>query len=172
MLPNSIREFDDKKQLLRSDISAHTDMLVVNIKWSKTRQFGHLRQIPVTSIADSCLCPVAAYKHMVQMVPAMDSDPAFCYYFKKERLIPVTYSKFQNKFRQLISLTGRDEQLFSSHSFRRGGCSWGFKSKVSSELIQHHGDWLSDAYKEYLTYDFEQKLSVSKKMSSNIKKSL
>ena len=45
-----------------------------------------------------------------------------------------------------------------------------FCSNISqkSELIQQHGDWVSDCYKEYLTYDFEQKLSVSKRMCSFI----
>ena len=55
---------------------------------------------------------------------------------------------------------------------RRGGLSLTFKSKVKTELIMQHGDWVSDCYKEYLTYDFEQKLSVSKKMCSNIVKTL
>ena len=55
---------------------------------------------------------------------------------------------------------------------RRGGIQLAFKAEVKTELIQQHGDWVSDCYKEYLTYDFEQKLSVSKKMCSTIIKIL
>ena len=87
---------------------------------------------------------------MISKIAASDSDPAFCFHSsnKKKSLVPITYAQLQAKFRDLISYTDRDENLFSSHSLRRGGCSWAFKSKVKSELIQHHGDWVSDCYKE------------------------
>lgn len=89
---------------------------------------------------------------MLSCLPATANDPAFCESNKKSRYVAVTCYQFQKKLRQLISLSGRDEMLYSSHSLRRGGCSCAFKSNVKSELIQLHGDWLSDCYKEYLTY--------------------
>ena len=55
---------------------------------------------------------------------------------------------------------------------RRGKINLAFKSKIKTELIQQHGDWVSDCYKDFLTNDFDQKLSVSKKMCSNIIKTL
>ena len=55
---------------------------------------------------------------------------------------------------------------------RHGGIQLASKSEVKTELIQQHGDWVSDCYKEFLTYDFKQKLSVSKKMCSTIIKTL
>ena len=92
----------------------------------------------------------------------------FCFTKKNSQAVPILYSQFQKRLREHICLTGRDGNLFSSHSFRRGGCSWAFRSNVESELIQHHGDWLSSIYTEYLTYDFDQKLSVSRKMANRI----
>ena len=157
--------------MIRQDIEALDDMLTVNIKWSKTRQYGHSRQMPVIAMPDHCLCPVTAYKAMVSTVVAKECDPTFCIHSlikKPNRLVPPTYAQFQAKLRELISGTGRDENLFSPHSIRRGSCSWAFKSRVKSELIQHHGGWVSECYKEYLTYDFHQKLSVSQKMCSRI----
>ena len=62
LFPNSLKDFDADKQLLRRDISLKDNLLIVNIKWSKTRQFGHSRDIPICSIPTSCLCPVSAYK--------------------------------------------------------------------------------------------------------------
>ena len=168
MFPNSIREFDAGKQLLRKDITLADDLLILNIKWSKTRQFGHSRNIPVCSIPDSCLCPVFAFKKMIALNPAKETDPAFCFKDSKSRLVPITYPQFQRKLRHLISKTGRNGSAFSSHSLSRGSCSYAFRSKVPSELIQSHGDWLSDTYKEYLCYDFQQKLSVCKQMCSSI----
>ena len=171
LFPNSLKDFDADKQLLRRDISLKDNLLIVNIKWSKTRQFGHSRDILVCSIPTSCLCPVSAYKNMLSLIPAKDTDPAFCFK-SKSGLVPISYAKFQNKLRKTISKTGRDGNAYSSHGIRRGSCSFAFKSQIPSELIQSHGDWLSDAYKEYLQYDFQQKLSVSKQMCINIQNSL
>ena len=95
-LPTSVKEFDPTKQLVRQDIEVFEDLLVINIKWSKTRQFGHSRQVPVLAIPDSCLCPVTAYKNMMSKVSAGQSDPAFCVHSnsKEKKLVPVTYSQF------------------------------------------------------------------------------
>ena len=168
MIPTSIKKFDNKKQLTRSDIKVENDVLIVNFKWSKTRQFGHSRYIPISAIAKSCLCPVKAYTKVLRTVSCKSTDSAFCYYNRNSQAVPILYSQFQKRLRELICLTGRDGNLFSSHSFRRGGCSWAFRSNVESELIQHHGDWLSSIYTEYLTYDFDKKLSVSRKMANRI----
>ena len=77
MVPIAANKFDAVKQLTRNDIIRGEDMRVVNIKWSKTRQFGHSNAIPITSIPYSVLCPVQAYKTMVSKVPASRSDPCF-----------------------------------------------------------------------------------------------
>ena len=119
-------------------------MLIVNIKWSKTKLFGYLHEIPISAISKSCLCPVQAYKNMLSCVPATANDPAFCVSNKNHLL------SFSKKLRQLISLSGRDEKLYSSHSLRRGGCSCAFKSNVKPELIQQHGDWYQIVIKNIL----------------------
>ena len=68
----------------------------------------------------------------------------------------------------MIEKTGRKPKYYSSHSFRRGGASLAFESNVTTELIQLHGDWRSDAYKEYLKFSLEKKLMVSRKMRDEI----
>ena len=93
MVPIAANKFDADKQMTRNDITVREDMLVVNIKWSKTRQFGHSNSIPVTSIPDSVLCPVKAYKTMVSKVPASRSDSCFCFYNKKSQCVPITYAQ-------------------------------------------------------------------------------
>ena len=146
---------------------------VVRIKWSKTNQFGsRLQKIPLTAIPGSVLCPVSAYTHMISLCPAKDIDPAFCINIINKRVVPLLYAQLQHRLKSLIAKTGRDPNLFSSHSFRRGGCSWAFKLGVPTNLIQHHGDWLSDCYKNYLAFDFQTKLSVSSDMAMRILESL
>ena len=81
--------------------------------------------MPVLAITDSCLCPVTAYKNMMSKVSAGQSDPAFSVHSdsKEKKLVPVTYSQFQTKLRDLISCTGREKRSFSSHSLRRGAAA-------------------------------------------------
>lgn len=143
-------------------------MLLINIKWSKTNQFGHSRQIPISPMTGSCLCPVTAYTNMVSLLPAKDSDPAFCLVSNKRKLIPYTYAQFHKQLKYLIRKTGRHEKLYSSHGLRRAGCTLASKSSIILPLIQHHGDWLSDAVKLYLTFEFDQKLTVCQSMCSCI----
>ena len=104
---------------------------------------------------------------MCRLVPAHDNDPAFLILSGSKKKV-LTYSKFQAKLRELLTLCNLDPQLYSSHSFRRGGASWAFHAKVPSELIQLHGDWQSDAYKIYLEFDFDDKLSISRSMANAI----
>ena len=64
LIPTSSRTFDHTKQLCRSDLMLISNMLVVNIKWSKTIQSSErVLEIPLTSV-DSPLCPVTAFKNM------------------------------------------------------------------------------------------------------------
>ena len=173
ILPNSLADFSSEKQLIRQDVQVFHHSLVVRIKWSKTNQFGsRLLKIPLTAIPGSVLCPVSAYTHMISLCPAKDLDPAFCINNSNKRVVPLLYVQLQHRLKSLIAKTGRDPNLFSSHSFRRGGCSWAFKSGVPTNLIQHHGDWLSDCYKNYLAFDFQTKLSVSSDMATRILESL
>ena len=52
----------------------------------------------------------------------------------------------------------------------RGGSSWAFFSEIPSELIQLYGDWNSDVYKNYLRFNFEDKLDISRPMGEHINK--
>ena len=168
LVPISISKFDSKKQLTRGDILLENDILIVLVKWSKTIQFGQrILRIPLINIPGNILCPVKAYKDMIKAIPAHKTSPAFCI-LKEGEIIPIIYKQFQNKLRNLIEKTGRNSKYYSSHSFRRGGASLAFESNVTTELIQLHGDWRSDAYKKYLEFSLEKKLMVSKKMRDEI----
>ena len=109
-LPTAVKTFDPIKQLIRKDIQVSGDILDVNIKWSKARQFGHSRQVPILAMPGSCLCPVTAYKNIISKVAASQSDTGFCVLCgsKNATLVPLIYSQFQTKFRDLIARTGRD----------------------------------------------------------------
>jgi hypothetical protein len=46
-----------------------------------------------------------------------------------------------------------------------GGASWVFAAEVPTKLIQLYGDWCSDAYKKYLKFSLEDKISVANSMN-------
>ena len=120
------------------------------------------------TIPGSDLCPVKADKNMSKLMPASGHQPAFLINTGKGRIKPLIYGPLQEKIEGLISKTGRDSSLYSTHSLGKGGCSWAFTAGVPTNLIQHHGDWLSDCYKNYLTFDFHEKLLVSERMACKI----
>ena len=136
----------------------------------KTIQFGERTLvIPLVSIPNSFLCPVQAYLNMQSLVCVSDdsTSPAYCF-IKHKKICPITYKQFQSVLKQMIRFIGKNPDFYSSHSFRRGGATWAFVSEVPSELIQLYGDWKSDAYKRYLKFSFENKISVAYRMTSHI----
>ncbi len=92
-----------RMQLHMQDVVVGAKCILVNFKWSKTIQFGQrVLQIPLVAELGNILCPVSAFKAMIQAVLAPDSGPAFvlptCF-----GLIPVSYYMFQTFFKVLFS---------------------------------------------------------------------
>ena len=108
-----------------------------------------------------------AFKSMISRLPASGRHPTFLVKSSNGKVKPLALT-LQGIIKGLVARTGRDPTLYSSHSLRRGRCPFVFKSGVSTSLIQHHGDWLSDCYKNYLSFDFREKLSVSERMAFKI----
>ena len=64
--------------------------------------------------------------------------------------MPLTAGIFNLRLRSILTASGLDGQNFSSHSFRRGGATWGLQCGLSQELIMALGDWKSGAFRGYL----------------------
>jgi hypothetical protein len=170
MVANSRVSFQSDKQLCRGDVLVREDCILVNIRWSKTIQFGQRSYtVPLVRIPDDVLCPVAAFKHMVRLTPGKKWGSNFLVWDPDGHKMPFTYKQFQHSIKTLVSLTGRNARLYSSHSFRRGGASWAFKCGIRGELIQTHGDWKSLAYLRYLEFATDTRKLVSSKMAKGCK---
>ena len=77
----------------------------------------------------------------------------------------LSQARFIAEFRQAISAAAvPDASSFGGRSFRRGAASWAFNHGVPGELIQIYGDWASDAYKAYLKFGVQSKLSFAHKL--------
>ena len=165
LVPTTKKDLIDRKCLLYEDIKEHADVLIVSFRWSKTIQFGErVLETPLVKIPGSVLCPVSAYHNMCRFKSFEKHDALFTLPSKR----CIFYRDFQAKLKFLIHKIGLNPEEFSSHSFRRGGCSFCFKSDVPSELIQLHGDWRSDAYKKYLAFSLDDKIGVAEKMKQQI----
>ena len=163
MVPPSKAAFDPSKHLQRKDILMSDAGLIVVIKWTKSLQlFTKKLTIPLAAVPGSPLCPVSAFKLMVSLIRAKPSAPAFVYPCKKQ-LVSLTYSDYTNFLMYTLQKVRVNPRAYSAHSFRRGGASWAFRCGVPADLIQSHGTWRSEAYKQYLTFTLDTKLSVTQK---------
>ena len=166
LVPTSKSDMKDKKFLLRKNVSIGANYIIVSMNWSKTIQFGErVLQTPLIRIPGSVLCPVTAMSLCVKRLKPSQKILCFLYLTNGKC---ITYSKFQSKLRELISKLQINPDMYSSHSFRRGGSTWAFESGVPSDLIQFQGDWRSDAYKKYLTFSLHDKVQVAMKMKQHI----
>ena len=123
--------------------------------------------VPVLSIPNSVLCPLSAYKRMLKVMPGQDTLPAF-FIRLGDTPQPITYYCLQNFIKKGVASIGLEPRLFSSHSLRRAGATWAFKSEVPGELIKSHGDWASECYMRYLELSMQERLIVAQKMSGAI----
>ncbi len=96
------------------------------------------------------------------MQPLSQVQPLFAYV--GQVLKPVSYYEYQSFIRQLIAKIHLEPNLYSLHSFRHGGATSAFSSKVPGELIKVHGDWKSDTFLKYLEVSLEHRLEVTQSM--------
>ena len=167
LVPTSLADLKKDKCIFLKDVQVLEDHLIVSFRWSKTIQFGErILQTPLVKIPGSVLCPVKAFTNMYSLVDIQEDDPLFTLPNKK----CIFCKDFQSKLRHLIKAIGLNPDEFSSHGFRRGGCTYAFKSGVPADLVQLHGDWHSDAYKKYLEFSLEDKMGVAERMKLQILK--
>ena len=157
-----------ERLLKRQDVQQSDNGLVITFRWTKTIQCGQrLLQLPIPKIPGSLLCPVTAYNNMTQLLPAPAHLPAFILP-EGSKFKPVSYNQLTKVLKHLIASLGLDPQGYSSHSFRRGGATFAFKSGARGELVKAQGDWLSDAYLKYLDLSMEARSELGKAVRDGI----
>ena len=73
-----------------------------------------------------------------------------------------------SKITENFGFPGIPPQVFSSHSFRRGGYTFAFLCGVPTELIKLLGGWESDCYFHYLEFPMEARAAVTQLMKHRI----
>ena len=168
LVPDSVNKFDQSRHLCLSDIILSENLVLVALKWSKTNQFGERQHfVPLLAMPDSVLCPVKAFKQHIKIVPKHPNGALFCR-VDRGRVVPMTYTKFQDRLKGLIASTGRTPEAYSSHSLRRGGATFAAAAGVPRHYIQQVGDWKSDAVDQYLHNHLHSRVQAAQMMRQKI----
>ena len=118
--------FNPNVCLIWGDLKVGTDaqgrrVLWVRVRRSKTNQFqDRVHYVALVEVPGSFMCPVTWWERHTRLNPADEFDPAFC--FSKEKK-PMTHLLMVKYLKQLLTAAGYDADLFSGHSFRRGGAT-------------------------------------------------
>ena len=107
--------------------------------------------------------PVSALQNLFNNSPVSLDSPAFSYTHRGKTSC-ITYSVFTKRLKYLLSICGINPELYSGHSFRRGGASFLYKLGADPILIKLSGDWLSDAYLRYVSVDLDHRMFAQQMM--------
>ena len=136
--------------LARGDIIFSHDMAIVLVKWSKTIQSrDKIARIQIPVLPGSKLCPVAALKRMLAIVPGSLDDPLFSI-CRQGQWLPLTDSIVRKHLKWVTCILSWQHLHITFHTFRRSGASWAFQHGVPMDAIKQQGTWKSDCVWRYI----------------------
>lgn len=168
---SSPSQFDPSKHLRRGDVRVDLQLycLWVQIRWSKTLQFGErVLEVPIMGRRGHPLDPVAWWERLCALTPGDATSPAFCYMDSTGSCRILTHAQLVSRTKALVEVMGLDPSTVSGHSYRRGGASFAALAGVPAELIKLQGDWRSHAYQLYIVLSDSQKVSTTGRMWHHI----
>lgn len=170
VVPES-RKFDPRKILVRRNIFVDqpNNMVYLYVGFSKTNQFGGRDTIiPIPGNDDPALDPVRHLSALLQHCPAGPNSPAFSY----GQSDFISYSRFTLKLKELLKNAGYNADLYSGHSFRRGGATYLHMCGGTALMVQSSGDWSSQCFTRYLYLSETERLKAQSLISSGISRGL
>ena len=104
---------------------------------------------------------------MFALVPASKLMPAFILPHGSSWLT-LTHNSFVSYLRVFLQNAGYDPTQYSGHSFRRGGCTFASQCGVPAHLLKIHGDWISNAFEQYLDLPLQARLQVMQRIQASL----
>jgi hypothetical protein len=146
--------------LLAQDVAVEPWGVSLSLPFSKTSL------IPtVISIIrrDDALCPVAASRAYLRLVPAQFKSPGQPFFLATpSSASPLSDLTFIRNVRRWIRAVFQDDPLlYSGHSFRRGGTTALQIAGVPESTIAKHGRWKSLAYRGYFDVQHDLHLRLT-----------
>ena len=165
-VPENVVECDTGALQRRNiKVDASLNMVYVYVGYSKTNNFCTRDVIlPIPGNNDSALDPVRHLSALFDSVSCSDDMPAFTH--SKRGFI--THSVFTNRLKGLLRSVGLNPDLFSGHSFRRGGATFLHNSGGTALMVQACGDWTSMCFTRYLYMTEVQRMAAQELMKSAI----
>ena len=128
---------------------------------SKTDPFRQGIQLIIAGSNDEA-CPVRAMKRLLAVdTHRQPRSPLFC--VGRREQLPFTRQHVVQKLQELGISSGLGPASWNGHSFRRGAATWAAEVGISETQIQTLGRWRSDAYKAYIEYSPEERISLSER---------
>ena len=163
-------KFDPRKILVKRNIFVDkaNNMVYLYIGFGKTNQFGGRDTvIPIPGNSDPALDPVRHLDAALSQGDGAPDSPAFS--FGQGRFI--TYSNFTLRLKALLKKAGYNADLYSGHSFRRGGASFLYQCGGNALMVQSAGDWSSQCFTRYLYLSESERLKAQSLISVAISNS-
>ena len=122
LVSESVNSFNKKEQLTVEDVWCHQELVMVEIKWSKTLQTRDRELvIPLVPAKTQMLCAAGWVKRILRSRRKVSvGDPLFGYQ-ANGLVIPLTYDKLSKRLKEWVSATGRNGQEYTLHGLHRGG---------------------------------------------------
>ena len=167
VVPKDMSSFNPHKELSRKKVCIleNDDIILIYSCFSKTNQFMNRDSvIPLTSNSNRALDPIFHLKKLFScQIP--EDKPAFSF-LENGNVKCITYNLFTKELKYLLKIAGYSPELYSGHSFRRGGATLLFQLNCDPLVIQAMGDWASDIYLKYLGLSLDQRYRAQLLMCS------
>lgn len=166
--------FDRSRHTCRGDVLEAGGRLALLLKWTKTLQNRDKAfLVPLPTIPNHSLCPLAAYRRMCVDIPTTDENqPLFMVRTASGSPQPLTDSHLARMFKNLLTAAGYNHQQYSLHSLRSGGASASFKANTDPLYIQRHGTWRSDVFWKYIVTDSVNDSDLADKLRKLVENSI
>lgn len=128
-----------------SNVRHCDDGVEINLKRSKTDQYGSGVTIHLSPSNDQEICPIQALKKFLQYRPKVEGN-LFCHYNGHA----LTKYQFSSVLRHSLSILGIPSINISTHSFRIGMATQCAIDGYPDEHIKKLGRWKSDVFTRYI----------------------
>jgi len=126
---------------------------------SKTDPFRYGIQLTIAATND-VKCPVKAMQDLMRIDTHQPPfAPPFCIGAVEQ--CPFTREHVVKTLQDLAISAGLGCGAWNGHSFRRGAATWASAVGIADTQIQTLGRWRSDAYKTYIEYSVDERISLS-----------
>ena len=148
LLPQSPGEFNARLHFTTDSVIATDDTVTLTIRSSKTDRLYKGRQL-VLRDTPGALSIISALHTWLQFRQAAAKSEWPSALFIKADGTPYATQHFRGAMKFLVRTAGLPEGV-AGHSFRRGGTSTLANSGFSDAILQRHGNWKSNVFKQYV----------------------